>query len=91
MDKKDVVNKMIPADDLHWSDSDGYTMLSIEEVDDIIRVGDKNEMDEDDILKMVRWAESVRAGQLLYKNVMSGGLRIRFDSDEPIFARNNNA
>lgn len=91
MDKNDVINKLIPADDLHWSDSDGFTMVSIEEVEKIIQVGYDNDMDEDEILKMLRWSENVRAGQLLYKNVMSGGLRMSFDGDEPIFARNNNA
>lgn len=88
MNKNDVINKLIPADDLHWSDSDGFTMISIEEVKDIIQVGYDNDMNEDEILKMLRWSENVRAGQLLYKNVMSGGLRMRFDGDEPIFARN---
>jgi len=87
MNKKDVINKMIPADDLHWSDSDGFTMLSLEEVDDIIQVGRDNDMDEDDILKMLRWSENVRAGQLLYKHVMSGGLRMCFMGDEPAFAK----
>lgn len=91
MDKRDVVNKLIPADDLHWIDGEGYVMLSLEEIDDIIRVGENHEMSEDEIFKMVRWCERVRAGQLLYKNVMSGGLRIHdFDGDDPILVRNEN-
>lgn len=89
MDKNDVLNRMIPADDLHWVPDEGFVLLSIEEIDDIIRVGRDQDMTEDDIFKMVRWCESVRAGQVLCKNVMSGGIRIHhFDNNEPVFVRN---
>lgn len=92
MDKNDVLNKLIPADDLHWSTDEGFTLLSIDQLDDIIRVGESQQMDEDDILKMVRWCESVKAGEVLYKNVISGSIRIHhFENDEPVFVKNENS
>lgn len=92
MNKRDVLNKMIPADDLHWSgEEDGFTLLNLDEIDDIIRLCKSQDMEEDNILKVIRWCESVRAGQLLAKNVMSGGIRIHsFDGDQPIFVKNEN-
>jgi len=91
MDKNSVLNRLIPADDLHWVPDEGFVLLSMEEVDEIIRVGRDQDMLENDILSMVRWFESVRAGQVLCKNVMSGGIRIHhFENDEPIFVRNEN-
>lgn len=92
MDKNDVLNKLIPADDLHWVDGEGFVLLSSDEVDEIIRVGRDQDMSEDDIIKMLRWCEGVRAGMVLCKNVMSGGIRIHhFENYEPVFVRNTNA
>lgn len=92
MDKNNVLNKLIPADDLHWVEGEGFVLLSSDEVDEIIRVGRDQEMQENDIIKMIRWYESVRAGAVLCKNVMSGGIRIHhFENNEPVFVRNNNA
>lgn len=89
MDKDDVLNKMIPADDLHWVDGEGFTLLSVEEVKDIIQACGAQDMSEDNIFKTIRWCENIRAGQLLWKNVMSGGILIHhFENDEPVFARN---
>lgn len=89
MRKHDVLNKLIPADDLHWVPDDGFVLLSMEEMDDIIRVGRNQDMSEDDIFKMVRWCESVRAGEVLYKNVMSGNICIHhFENNEPVFVKN---
>ena len=92
MDIGDVLNKLIPADDLHWVDGEGFRMMSEDEVLYIIDVCKEQNMEDDDIFKTVRWCESVRAGQLLVKNVMAGGIRIHhFDeNNQPTFVKNEN-
>jgi len=88
MEKKDVLNKMIPADDLHWVADEGFVLLSLEEIEEIIQTGKAQDMSEDDIIKTVRWCESIRTGQVLWKNILAGGIRIHhFENDEPIFTK----
>lgn len=91
MDKKYLLNNMIPADDLHWVDGDGFTLLRLEEIDGIIKVCQKQDMSDDDILKTVRWCESIRSGELLWKHIITENIRIHhFDNNEPVFCANEN-
>lgn len=99
MEKKDVINTLIPADDLHWCEEEGqYTLLSMGEIDDILKACAEQGMTEEhmeDVMKVVRWCENIRAGQLLWKNFVAGGIGIYDfdDQNEPIFGKyeDNNA
>lgn len=91
MNKSDIINKLIPADDLHWIDGEGFTLLSSGEITNIIQTCYKHDMPEDDIFKTVQWCESTRANEILWKNVMSGGIRIHsFEDNNPVFVKNEN-
>lgn len=86
---KYVINNIIPADDLHWCEEENkYVSLSREEMDDIIATCISNGIkDLDDVFKVIHWCGSVRIGQILWKNFLSGGVDISgFDEQgEPRF------
>lgn len=83
------MNDLVPPDELHWDDeSKSFGILSKSETEELIeacfRTGLKKSRD---ILKVVREYETVRSGQLLFKQFMSGGVGIYgFDeAGSPIF------
>ena len=85
---KDIINNIIPADDLHWCEEDGkYVSLSRDEVDDIIAsCVNRGMVDLKDIMKVIHWCGNIRVGQILWKNFLSGSVDIAgFDGDEPRF------
>lgn len=86
---KQLINNIIPADDLHWCEEEGkYVSLSKQEMDDIITTCIEQGMtDLQDVFKFVQWCGNVRVAQILWKNFLSGSLRITgFDEDdEPRF------
>jgi hypothetical protein len=82
---------MIPADDLHWVDGEGFTLLSLEEIRSVIKVCQKQDMSDGDIFKTVKWCESIRSGELLWKHILTENIRVcRFDNNEPVFCKNEN-
>jgi len=87
---KYVINNIIPADDLHWCEEEGkYVSLSREEMDDIIAACVLQDIKElDDIFKVIQWCGSVRIGEILWKNFLSGSVSIvGFDGQgEPKFS-----
>lgn len=87
---KHIINNLIPADDLHWCEEEGkYVSLSREEIDDLIAACVGQGITElDDIFRVVRWRGEIRIGEILWKNFMSGGIRITgFDeAGEPMFS-----
>lgn len=89
MQYKNIVNKLIPADDLHWDEAESrYASLSGEETEEIIMKCLEAGMSEiSDINKFVQWCGFVRIGQILMKNFMSGSLKVTgFDhEDMPYF------
>lgn len=89
MKHDNVINKIIPADDLHWCEEDQkYTSLSMEELDSIIiNCVDQGITNLEEISKVVTWAGFVKVGNLLLKNFLTNRLAITgFDSDdEPLF------
>ena len=86
MNKQDVINKIVAADDLNWSNEEGFTLLSMEEAHDMIQTCAG--MSEEDTIKAVRWYESIRAGEVLLKNVLAGNIRIHhFRDNEPVFTK----
>jgi len=86
---KHIINNIIPADDLHWCEEEGkYVSLSREEMDDIISACLAQGISSlDDIMKVIQWCGNIRVGQILWKNFLSGGVRITgFDhQNEPRF------
>jgi hypothetical protein len=87
-EKNKIINKIIPADDLHWNEEERrYVTLSDEEINSIIIacIG-QNIKEEKNIYKMVKWAGEIRVGNLLLDNFLSERLEIAgFDNDEPLF------
>lgn len=88
---KHLINNLISADDLHWCEEDQkYVSLSYDETQDIITGCLSQGMtDLSEIYKVINWCGSVRVGQILWKNFLSGSIKIvGFDGDEPRFSVN---
>lgn len=92
--QKDIINKLLPADDLYWSEEEGkYIALSPDEIDDIVhKAFDNGFTEEDEIIKILSWATTVRVGELLFKNFLKGQIAIRdiAKDGEPMFVVNFN-
>lgn len=88
----ELINNIIPADDLHWCDDEKrYVSLSAEEINEIIlRCVDQGMNELKDIHRVIQWCGNVRVGQLLWKNFLLGSVNISgFDKDsEPRFTPN---
>lgn len=89
---KNLLNNIIPADDLHWDELENrYVSLSAEETQEIILACmNQGITDLKKIYKVVTWCGQVRVGQLLWKNFLNNSVKITgFDMiGEPIFAPN---
>lgn len=88
MEYDKILNKLIPADDLHWSEEDQkYSSLSKDDIDGIILACIKQEIiDLDEITKIVNWANLVKVGQILLNNFINNNLLIvGFEDEEPLF------
>lgn len=87
---KHVINNIIPADDLHWCEEEGkYVSLSREEMDEIIAACMHQGIRElDDVFKVIQWCGNIRVGEILWRNFLSGGVRISGfdDQGEPKFS-----
>lgn len=91
MKYKDLINRLIPADDLHWCEEDQrYVAISMEDVDKIIlNCIDNGITDMDEVIKAIRWAEMVNVGGILLKNLLCDRISIvGFDKEDPIFGEN---
>ena len=92
MQYKDILNNLIPADDLHWDEEEKrYASLSGEETQEIItKCLEVGMTDFNDVHKFVNWCGFVRIGQILMKNFMLGSLRVSgFDNEGmPYFGPN---
>lgn len=93
MSQNPIINKLIPADDLHWSESDKkYSALSDEEVEQIINFcyHKKGILEENFIAKIVNWASNVQVSNVLLKNFFQDNVEItgfveKEVADEPIW------
>jgi hypothetical protein len=89
--QKDILNKLIAADDLYWDEYEGrYIVHSKEEIDSILTSCIENGIsNQSDIIKIVNWCTSVRVGNLLMKGFLAGKILILgVDKDgEPIFGQ----
>lgn len=93
MNSEDIINKIIPADDLHWCEQEKkYTSLSMEDLDSIVfRCVNQNITNLEDIMKVTNWAVLVKIGDLLLKNFLDDKIQISgFDNNgEPMFGAKN--
>lgn len=84
-----MLNKLIPADDLHWCDIEKkYVSLSEEEITKIItNCAKQNITNFDDIYKILQWAGMARVGNILLNNFLDNKIEIvGFDEmNEPYF------
>lgn len=86
---KNVINNIIPADDLHWCEEEGkYVSLSRDEMDEIIASCVTQGISSlDDIFNVIKWCGEIRIGQILWRNFIGGTVAITgFDEQgEPKF------
>jgi hypothetical protein len=89
--KNPIVNELIPADSLHWSEDDGkFVVLSGKEIDKILIACYQNGMEDfDEMMKMIRWAEQIRTGNKLLNEFIKQNVAVTIiDEDgEPHFVR----
>lgn len=77
-----IINGLIPADDLHWSDEEKkLCALAGEEIDKILECCCHNcKIDIDDdfdlVMDIVRWVEKTKVNQLLLKHFLAGNIVI---------------
>lgn len=86
------VNILIPADELHWNEHEGgYSVVSTEEMDRLIRLCLDAGMDDEQIFKVVRDFGLAKTGHILYDHLLKGDISIGGldGSDRPIFKRKN--
>lgn len=92
MQYQNVINNLIPADDLHWDETENrYVSISAEETEEIVAACIASGMNElADVHKFVQWCGYVKVGQILMKNFVSGSLLVTgFDKDGmPYFCAN---
>jgi hypothetical protein len=84
-----VINRLIPADDLHYDASQRrYASISPAEVEEIIVQCRQNGLTDDALIeKYVRWCGVVRVSQILCRLFRNGSLQITgFVGNEPQFA-----
>ncbi len=83
------MNNLVPPDQLNWDEKTGsYGIISNKETDDLIEACFRTGLNRpEDILKVVREYEKIRAGKLLFDQFMAGNIGIyEFDDeDSPIF------
>ena len=80
------INKLIPADQLHWCEEDGkYSTICKEEAIKIAGKCDQLTLEEK--VAVIMWYQGHKTGALLWDNFMSGKITIKGVKDgEPLFA-----
>lgn len=91
MGYKEMINRLIAADDLHCDARQRkFVSLSDEQVESIKKQCEASGItDEERVSKVVAWAGSMRVGELLCRAFLAGRLRVTgFSGDEPRFIPN---
>lgn len=85
-----VINKLIPADQLHFSKEEGaYFVVCKEEVVEIARKCEEmnGSLTEEQKMAVIMWYQSHKTGTLLWDNFMKGKITIKgVKNGEPLFA-----
>jgi hypothetical protein len=83
------LNDLVPKDDLHWDcETNTYSILSKKDTSDVIEACVRLGMTkEKEIIKVLEEYERVKAGELLFKRFLSGGVGVyEFDEQDcPVF------
>ncbi|MHA2043219.1 MAG: hypothetical protein ACW99G_00410 [Candidatus Thorarchaeota archaeon] len=90
-------DELISMDDLHWCPTDKkFNTLKPEDYDKIIIAAKHSRHPEqfddfENLIKVVRWVEQIKIGELLIKGLLSGRLGIRLEegTSAPEFYPNN--
>lgn len=95
---REMVHRLIPADDLHWNEEEEKRiLLSNEEirklVEACVKCGLSDGVDGTDeegtnrIMSVIRWAEQIKSGNILLNGLLAGRLGVATDesNSEPIF------
>lgn len=88
MGYREIINRLIAADDLHYDPRQRrFVSLSDEQVDAITKQCDASGItDQEQVNKVVAWAGSVRVGELVCRAFLAGRLRVTgFSGAEPRF------
>lgn len=86
MDPMDFMNKLIPADQMHWREGGIYSFISEEEAGEIRKRCDELSLTPREKLAIIVWHQRNRMGALLWENFMKGSLTIEeVKDDEPVF------
>ena len=65
----DFINKLIPADDLHWdSDSQRHVVLSQNQVDRLIKACFRFGLKDREIKSIIEEYNLIKSGELLYRH-----------------------
>jgi len=84
------LSEIIRNDDLYWCETDRkFVPLSPQEIDNFIMMCAVCGIeDTDGVTQVIRWAEKIRIGELMFKGIMDKRLGIRLeDGEEPsVFA-----
>jgi hypothetical protein len=82
------LSEIIRNDDLYWCETDKkFVPLSPEEIEGVIMMCQVCGIEgTDDITKVIRWAEEIRIGELMFRGIMDKRLGIRLrEGKEPSF------
>jgi hypothetical protein len=89
--QKDILNKIIPADDLYWDETEKkYIVHSQEEIKSILTSCINNDISEqEEVMKVFNWCTTVKVGELLMKGFLTGKIVVLgFDKhNEPLFGQ----
>jgi len=92
MDQKEILNKILPADDLHWNEVEQkYVAISSKQLKDVIlKCVEQGIVETKDIVKMTDWVTNLNVANILLKNFLKGSINlVGFDKlNEPIFGEN---
>jgi hypothetical protein len=84
-----LINRLIPADDLHYDkEQRRFFALPPQETRQIaIQCAENGVTDPAEVHKVLKWVTTVRIGEILHRSFMSGRVRIvGFKDDDPLFA-----
>jgi len=92
MDQKEILNKILPADDLYWNEVEQkYVAISSKQLKDVIlKCVEQGIVETKDIVKMTDWVTNLNVANILLKNFLKGSINlVGFDKlNEPIFGEN---
>lgn len=90
MQKKDWMNGLIPADDLHWDEDDKkYVVVSKEEQDKLFKACFGCGLEEKETLRIFRCFTYYKTSEVLFKHFLEGNIGIYSfdDNGSPIFEK----